>query len=262
MFGSAYGVFLAGEPLHGWASVSVFPDTWPPVGSDDMRENFDLRITDDRGKLIAPVRPFLAPPWNVSSERPYGEVRLSDWGYDLGLGRYRITYLPKPRITDWAAAHGYVVAVVPTDVRIVRRYSDVDPHYFPVPSGWDGSCPSSFVATTGRPTHIVMERTKQVPAGEECFRVYIFEAGWGGLPWVRGWASGKDVVALSDTTVTCGSERATVITFRTKTTPSTHTEMVYMELRSGFIFARYSRPDTVPDDPAALEALNAPCQVL
>lgn len=262
MRGSAYGVYLVGEPIDVGASISAFPAVSLPLASKDMRENLDVRITSERGRLIAPNRPVPSMPSNNSWEREYGGVRLSDWGYNLGLGSYRITYALKPYLSDWAATRGYEIIVKPAELRIVRQYSDVDPHFFPAPSGWtSGGCEPWYV--DGRPTFEVLHRSKDVTSGEECFQVYLFSRASGdGLARERFRANSSATVPLSETTVACGSVRATVFTYRLEPQSARRTESVVMPTRDGYIVARYTRPDTAPDDPAALDALKAPCLLL
>ncbi len=179
-FGSAYGVFQAGEPINIDASLSARPPVTFPYLDGGIRGNVDLHITDERGRLVAPTRPRAL---NVSPRiiTGYGinsdSAPLSDWGYDIVRpGSYHVDSSLKAVTTDWAAANGFTIETQSaTDIRIVTRYSDLDPHLFPSPAGWAryGCVPGQ---TNGRPTGEALRRSKMAPGGEQCFRVYLSKA--------------------------------------------------------------------------------------
>ena len=266
-FGSAYGVYQAGEPIIINASISARPPVTFPYLDGGIRGNVDLHITDERGRVVAPTRPHAlnASPRIITG---YGinsdAAPLSDWGYDpLRPGSYHVTPSLKAATSDWASAHGYTVEIqFSADIRIVSSYSDLDPHLFPPPAGWAiGGC--VLLISNGRPTGEALLRGKKEPGGEQCFRVYLSKQTFNsGLVQQRLRARSADATVFSEKDVKCGSELATVFTYRVNVVPAQHVESVLMKTRAGYIVALYERPDAAPDDPAVIEALGAPCLIL
>jgi hypothetical protein len=274
--GGAYGFVLTSDPIRIDACITTTPRTLFPLltrnrdsNPSDLEADLDITIQDQNMNLVPPILPhgtLPTPRTILSAGQCWSGYAVSTWGYSVSKpGQYHIAFVPQTISSNWAAAHGYrVVSDISSDVKLVRRYSDADPHFIDPPKGWISGRPACLTAYRDRTTILpALALNKAGSSGDECFFVYEYPGTiLDGINKERRAASSADNTLLSENDDECGWNHVTTLTYRRKSAPYTHTEAVLLNLPTGYIVARYQRPDRADDDVAVENALDAPCLAL